>query len=163
MNDVFLVTSEELPNNDYNELRTFFWSRGDLPIMFTSDKVTSENHWHNSLQVIKKSLFTITGSLYYFLHAILCPEHTIPLKKSLIAHFAIVTMDDLLLLSILMSSQLICNITRTPSTGIVTLYSSVVLARANWHKGDLHQWITTDVPFIQTPNPNSICISHLPI
>ena len=28
----------------------------------------------------KKSLFTITNVLFYFLHAILCPEHTIPLK-----------------------------------------------------------------------------------
>ena len=46
-------------------------------------------------------------------------------------------------LSLLMSSQLICNVTRTRGTGIVTLYSPIVLARANWLESDLHQWITT--------------------
>ena len=28
-------------------------------------------------------------------------------------------------------------------TGIVTSYSLIVLAHANWRKGDLHEWITT--------------------
>ena len=45
---------------------------GDLPMIFTSDEVSS--------RVTKKSLFTVTNVLFYFLHAILCPEHTIPLK-----------------------------------------------------------------------------------
>ena len=53
---------------------------GDLPIIFTSDEVTSENHWQIASRVTKKSLFTVTNVLFYFLHAILCPEHTIPLK-----------------------------------------------------------------------------------
>ena len=32
---------------------------------------------------------------------------------------------------------------RTRDTSIVTSYLSIVLARANWRKGDLHKWITT--------------------
>ena len=31
---------------------------------------------------------------------------------------------------------------RTRDTSIVTSYSSIVLARANWCEGDLHKWIT---------------------
>ena len=38
-------------------------------------------------------------------------------------------------LSIVTPPQLICDITRT---SIVTSYSLIVLAHANWHKGDLH-------------------------
>ena len=36
------------------------------------------------------------------------------------------------------SSHLICDVMRTQVTGIVTSYSSIILARANWVKGDLH-------------------------
>ena len=96
----------------------------------------------------KKSLFTVTNVLFYFLHAILYLKHTIPLfhilntpfryKQSSIVHFAIVARDGLFWLNIVTSSQLICDVTRTRGTGIVTSYSLIVLARANWHKGDLH-------------------------
>ena len=41
----------------------------------TSDEVTSENHWQITSRVTKKSLFTVTNVLFYFLHAISCPEH----------------------------------------------------------------------------------------
>ena len=61
--------------------------------------------------------------LFDFLHVILCPEYTIPLKESPIAHFAIVTKDGLFWLSIVTSSQLICDVTRTRDTSIVTSYS----------------------------------------
>ena len=40
----------------------------------------SENRWQIASQVTPKSLFTFTNPLFYFLHAILCPEHTILLK-----------------------------------------------------------------------------------
>ena len=50
---------------------------GDLPMIFTSDEVTSENHWQITSPVTKKSLITVTNVLFYFLHAILCYEHTI--------------------------------------------------------------------------------------
>ena len=64
-------------------------------------------------------------------------------KQSSIVHFAIVTKDGLFWLSIVTSPQLICEVTQTRGNSIVTSYSSIPLARANWHKGDLHWWITT--------------------
>ena len=80
----------------------------------------------------------VTNVLFHFLHAILCPEHDSAKKQSSIAHFAIVAKDGLFLPSFVTSSQLICDVMRTRGTGIVTSYSSIVLARANWRKGDLH-------------------------
>ena len=75
--------------------------------------------------------------LFYFLHAILCPwTHKI-------ADFAIVARGGLFWISIVTSVQLFCDVTRTRVTGIVTSNSSIVLARANWRKGDLNYWIIT--------------------
>ena len=59
-------------------------------------------------------------------------------KQLSIADFAIVTEDGLFWFNIVTSPQLICDVTRTRVTGIVTSYSSIVLARANWRKSDLH-------------------------
>ena len=103
---------------------TIFWGNewGDLPIIFMSDKVMSENQWQIASLVTKNWLFTVTNVLFYFLHAILCPEHIIPLKQLSVADFAIVAKDDPFWLSIVMSPQLICDITRTWGTGNVTLY-----------------------------------------
>ena len=64
-------------------------------------------------------------------------------KPSSIAYFATVAKDGLFWLRIVTSPQLICVITRTRDTSIVASYLSIVLARANWRKGDLHEWITT--------------------
>ena len=50
--------------NDFNEWRSHGWK--SMPCRLTSDK---------------RLLFTLTHTLCYFLHAILCPEHTNPLKK----------------------------------------------------------------------------------
>ena len=44
--------------------------------------------------------------------------------------------------NIVMSPQLICDVMKTRKTGIVTSYLSIVIARANWRKGDLLWWIT---------------------
>ena len=63
---------------------------GDLPMIFTSDEVTSENYWQIESRVTQKSLFTVTKVLFYFLHTIYVPECTIPLKKLAIVDFAIV-------------------------------------------------------------------------
>ena len=41
---------------------------------------TSENHCRIASRVTKKSLFTVANVLFYFLHAILCHEHTNPLR-----------------------------------------------------------------------------------
>ena len=111
---------------------------GDSAMIFTSDEVTSENHCRIASRVTEKSSFTVTNVVFYFSHAILCHEHTNPLKLSSNAHFAIVVKDGLFWLSIMTSPQLICDVTRTRDTGIVTSYSSIVIARVNWRKGDLH-------------------------
>ena len=115
---------------------------GNFPITFTSEEVMSENHWQIASRVTQKSLFMATNVLFYFLHDILCPEHTISLKQLLIADFAIVAEDGLFWISIVTSPQLICDVTRTWGAGIVISYLSIVLARANWREGDLHKWIT---------------------
>ena len=78
--------------------------------------------------------------MYYFISYTLfyVPERTIPLKKISIADLSIVAKDGLFWFSIVTSLQLICDVTRMRATGIVTSYLSIVLARANWRKGDLH-------------------------
>ena len=64
-------------------------------------------------------------------------------KQSTISHFAIVAKDGLFWLGIVTSPQLICDVTRTRDTSVVTSYSSIVLAHAKCRKGVLHWWITT--------------------
>ena len=119
-----------------NNERGHEWN--DLPIIFTSDEVTIENLWQIASRVTQQSLLMVTNELSYFSHAILCTKHNIPLKQLLVADFAIVGKDGLFWPSIVTSPQLICDVTRTWGTGIVTSYSSIVLARANLRKGDLH-------------------------
>ena len=50
----------------------------------------------------------------------------------------IVPKGGLFWLSIVTPPQLICDVTWTYGTGIVTSYSPIVAARANWRKSDLH-------------------------
>ena len=85
---------------------------GDLPIIFTSDEVTSENHSQIASRVTQHSLFTVTNVLFHFLHAIWCPEHSIPPKQLSIADFAVVAKDSLFWLNIVASPQLISDVTR---------------------------------------------------
>ena len=51
-----------------------------MPKIFTSDEVTSENHWQIASRVTQKSIFRATNVLFYFLHTISRHEYTIPLK-----------------------------------------------------------------------------------
>ena len=60
----------------------------------------------------QKSLFPVTDVLFYFLHAIWCPEQTIPQKQLSIVDFAIVAKDILFWFSIVTSPQLMCDVTR---------------------------------------------------
>ena len=66
----------------------------------------------NAVGICIKSLFTVTNVLFYFLHAIWCPEHTILQKQLSIVDFAIVAKDSLFWFSIVTSPQLICDVTR---------------------------------------------------
>ena len=61
-------------------------------------------------------------------------------------------------LSIVTSLQLICDVTRTSDTGIVTSYSSIVLARANWYRDDFYYWITSvNIDFSPPGNRGLVC------
>ena len=77
--------------------------------------------------------------MYYFIsYTLFYVLNTISLKQLSIADFAIFAEDSLFWLSIVTSPQLIFDVKRTWGAGIVTSYFSIVLARANWHKGDPH-------------------------
>ena len=82
----------------------------------------------NRLTSDQKALFMVRNTLLSFLDAILCPEHTISLKQSSMAHLTIATNDRVFWLSIVTSLQLICDVTQTRGTGIVQSYSSIILA-----------------------------------
>ena len=60
---------------------TMCWSRVRWFVNYfhESHKIMSENHWEIASQGPKSS-FMVTNALFYFLHAILCSEQTIPLK-----------------------------------------------------------------------------------
>ena len=57
-------------------------------MIFTDNEVMSENYWQIASQVTQKSLFMLTNVLFYFLHAILCPEQTILLKTTIDRSFS---------------------------------------------------------------------------
>ena len=113
---------------------TIFWWRVKL---FANDfHEWPSQEWKylaNYITSDQKSLFEVTNVLVYFLSAILCFKHTVPLKISSIAHLAIVAKNGLFCLSIVTSPHLIGDVTRT---SIVTSNSSIVFARANWCDGD---------------------------
>ena len=123
---------------------TIFWSRVGW---FANDFHEWRSHeWKsvaNNLTSDQKSLFTVTNYHFKCYTQFLILNTLFRDKQSSIAHFAIVAKEGLFWLNIVTSSQLICDVTWTRSTGIVTSYSSIVLARANWRKGDLHRWIST--------------------
>ena len=100
-----------------------------------------ENYMQIASLATQKSLFTVANVLFYFLRDILChvPDRQIPLKTIIeIVDFAIVAKDGRFWFSIVRSLQLICDVTWMRVTGIVTWYSSIVLARtAYWRKNDL--------------------------
>ena len=103
----------------------------------------------------KKLLFVVTNVLLYFLRAILCLEYIIPLQ-TWFAHVGIVAKDGLFWLNIVMSSQLICDVTRTRGTGIVRSYSSIVFAGA-------HHWSPISlVPHLIDPPSHWSPISLVP-
>ena len=108
---------------DFHEWRSHEWK--SLPNRLTSDKKI----------VIHGNECIILFLTRYFMSS----THKSPKKKlSSSADFAIVAKGGLFWLGIVTSPQLICDVTRRRHTGIVTSYSSIVIARANWRKGDLH-------------------------
>ena len=78
--------------------------------------------------------------MYYFISYTLFYVMNTQIRQELpsSAYFAIVAKGGLFWPSIMTSPQLICDVMRTRNTGIVTSYLFIVIARANWRKGDLH-------------------------
>ena len=70
-----IYTIMYIKNNAWVTVNNDFWSRVRW--------FANENHLQINSRVTKKSLFMVTNVLFYFLHAILCPEHTIPLKATI--------------------------------------------------------------------------------
>ena len=71
--------------------------------------------------------------MYYFIsytQFYVLKTHFFLQKQSSIAHIAIVVKGGLFWFDIVTSPELICDVTRTRYTNIVTSYSSIVLARA---------------------------------
>ena len=73
--------------------------------------------WQRMYYFISYSLFDVLNTPFHY-------------KQSSIAHFAIDAKDSVFWINIVTSCE-------TRGTGIVTSYLLIVLARANWRKGDL--------------------------
>ena len=77
------VSNGDIKNNAWVTMNNDFWVTSETICQWFS-RVTksrvkiigkSTHEWP------PKSLFTVTNVLFYFLHAVLCPEDTIPLKR----------------------------------------------------------------------------------
>ena len=110
---------------------------GDLPMIFTSDEVTAENHWQMTSRENKKSLFMVTNVLSYFLYYFISWTHHSATNnhRSLISPLTLRTVISELTL---WRHHRWSDVMHMRGTCIVTSYSSIVLAHANWRKGDLH-------------------------
>ena len=83
-----------------HEQQFFGHEWGDLPMIFTSDQAKSENRWQITSEVTKKSLFMVTYVLFHFLHAILCPEYTIPINTIIDCSFRHCAKEDIFYLAL---------------------------------------------------------------
>ena len=133
---------KDIKNNAWVTMNNDFFGHewGDLAIIFTSDEVTSEKSLANHLTSDQNIVIHGNECIILFLtrYFMSWAHNFARQKQSSIVRFVIVVKEGLFCLSIVTSLQLICDVTRTRDTSIVTSYSSIVLARANWRKGDLH-------------------------
>ena len=132
-------TSQDINNNAWVTVNNDFLGHewGDLPMIFTRDEIKGENHWQIAPRVAQQSWFTVTNVFFLFLtRYFISWIHNLAKNnyRSLISPLSLNTIfSDLILWP-----QLICDVMRPWGTGIVTSHPSIILARANWHKGDLH-------------------------
>ena len=137
-------------------------------MIFTSDAITSKNHWRMSTRVtqivihgkpfITSFLKRLKSSFMPWTH-----KHT---KKN---HWSLITRmakESHFLPCIEASPQFKCDATQTRSNCIMTSYSSIVLARAKWRKVDI-RYLLTEVS-IDFPPPNIHGVAckrdtHMPI
>ena len=113
--------------NAYLDIKNNAWVTVNIDFLVTNHLTSNQNiviHGYECIILFLTCYFISYTPFYY--------------KQSSIAHFAIVATDGLFWFNIVTSSQLFCDVMRMRGTGIVTSYLSIVLARANWRKGDLH-------------------------
>ena len=70
----------DIKNNAWVTVNNDFWSRVRWFANYFHGWRSHEWKPLATSRVTTKSLFAVKNALFYFLHAILCPEHTIPLK-----------------------------------------------------------------------------------
>ena len=130
----------DIKNNAWVTVNTDFWSwvgwfSNDFHEWWSHEWKSLANHLTSDQKIVIHGNEDIILFLTRYFYILNTPFRY---KQLSVAHFANVARDGLFWLNIVTSSQLICDVTRTRGTGIVTSYSSIVLARANWRKGDLH-------------------------
>ena len=138
---IWLLFKNEIKNNAWVTMNNDFWSRvRSFVIDFDEWRLEigkSPHEWP------KKSLFTLTNVLFYFLHYFMSWTHHFSTNnnRSLISPLSLrMVFSDLTLWRWHCHVNIV---TRTRGTGIVTSYSPIVTARAYRRNGDLHYWITT--------------------
>ena len=127
----------------YRKYRFFCHQWGDSAKMFMSDEV---NEWKSvPIRPTSDNKISFHGHQYIvlFLTRYFMPDRAHKPTKTLIDCSFCHLRRGRPFGTLWRQHSSICNVTLTCGTGIVTSYSSIVLARANWRKGDLHWWITT--------------------
>ena len=126
-----------IKNNAWVTVNNDFWSRvrwfaNDFHEWHSHEWKSMANHLTSDHKIVIHGneciILSLTCYLMYWTHHSATNKH-----RSLISPLSLTTV-----FSFVTSPRLICDVTRTRGTGIVTSYSSIVLARANWCKGDLH-------------------------
>ena len=129
--------------HDLPYITIFCHELGDSARVFTSDEVTSGNHCRIASPVTKNVIHGNECIILFLTRYFMSWIHSSTKNnyQSPISPFSLRTVcSDLALWR---HHRWICDVTRTWGTGILTWYSSIILARTSWHKGDLHLRITT--------------------
>ena len=148
----WMLHRKEIKNNRWVTVNKDIWSRLRwFTNHFTSDEATSENPWQIISRMTKK--FVIHGNAYislFLTRGFMSWTHNT--AKTIVDRSFRHCRQGRTFLTEHSSPQLICDVTRTLGTGIVTWYSSIVLARANLWKAK----------FTSEQQPR-ISISHHPV
>ena len=121
--------------HEWGDSAMIFMNQEPLPNHLMRDKILlfAVKKWHVRNKIMHGFMHYFVSCMPFFsLSTLIC------LKQSSIDSFAIVAKDGVFWLSIVMSTQEICDVVWTRGTVVVTSHSSIVHAHTNWHKGRLH-------------------------
>ena len=124
----FIYVGEDIKNNAWVTVNNDFLVKSEVICQWFSlaNHITSDQ----KIVIHGNKCIILFLTRYYMLWTHNSTKNN---HRSLI--FAIIAKSVFFCISIVTSSQLICDVKRT---SIVTSYSSIFLACANWHEGDLH-------------------------